>query len=147
MPKEVPHVPLYARLPSALQASSQSRTFVVPAVVQMVIDPSPLHCASVPEQGGKQVLSTVDVEDVRAAQLAPASASAQVPVTRMAVNWRRHVSVVTAWPHSVISRLQSFSASIGLRVFAPPPEEEPPLLDELDEVDELDELVDDPVPG
>ena len=117
-------MPLYARAPSALHASSQSRTFVVPAAVQTVIDPSPLQVASVPEHGGKHVSSTGEVEDVSSAQLALESASAQAPVTRIAVNWRVHVSVVTACPHSVMRRLQSFSALIGRRPLVPLPDDD-----------------------
>lgn len=89
-------MPLYARAPSALQASSQSRTFVVPAVVHTVIEPSPLHVARSPVQGGKQVVRIDDVDEVRSAQLPLESASAQAPVTRIPTNCRLQSSSVTA---------------------------------------------------
>lgn len=118
----------------------------MPAAVQIVIDPSPLQVASVPEHGGKHVSSTGDVEDVSCAQLALESASAHVPVTRIAVNWLAHVSIVTACPHSVMRRLQSFSALIGRRLLVPLPDDDgAPELELLEEDDEDDELVS--VPG
>jgi hypothetical protein len=128
-----------------LQASAQSRTFVVPAVVQMVIVPSPLHWASVPVQAGKQLVIAGDVDDIRSAQLAAARASAHVPVTRMAENCRRHASMVADCLHSVIKRPHSFSESIGRRVLGELPDEDAPLLDELEL--ELDDEDDEPVPG
>ena len=139
-------MPLYARAPSALHASSQSRTFVVPAVVQIVIEPSPLHVASVPEQGGKHVFSAGDVDDVRSAQLAADRASAHAPVTRMAVNCRRHVSIVMLCWHSSISLLQSFSELIGRRPPVPPDDDDDEEVDVPDPEPPEDELVL-PVPG
>ena len=129
-----------------MHASSQSSTFVVPAVVQIVIEPSPLHEASVPEHGGKHVSRSGDVDEVRSAQLPVASASAHAPVTRTAVNWLLHISIVMPCLHSLIRRVQSFSELIGLRPLVPPDDDDddelvvpvPELLDE--------ELVE-PVPG
>ena len=139
---ERPHVPLYARPRSALHACSQSRTFVVPAVVQTVSEPSPLQVASVPEHGGKHVSSTRDVEDSSSAQLALESASAQVPVTRIAVNWLLQSSIVTACPHSVMRRLQSFSALIGRRLLVPPPDDDvAPELELLEDDDDDDDVL------
>ena len=142
-PNESPHVPLYARAPSALQASSQSSTFVVPAAVQIVIEPSPLHVATVPSQGGKQVEMIGDVDDVRSAQLPVASASAQAPVTRTATNCRLQSSIVTACPHSWMSRVHSFSELIGRRPGVLPDDED----DVVPELELLDEELVDPVPG
>ncbi len=118
----------------------------MPAVVQIVIDPSPLQVATVPEQGGKHVSSTRDVEDSSSAQLALESASAQVPVTRTAVNCPLQSSIVTACRHSVMRRLQSFSALIGRRPLVPLPDDDvPPELELLEEEEDDDELVS--VPG
>jgi hypothetical protein len=118
---------------------------VVPAAVQIVIEPSPLQVASVPEHGGKQVSSTDDVDDVRSAQVAAESASAHVPVTRMPVNWVRHSLFVIGWAHSVTSRLQIFSPLIGRRAPAGTVVDPPSALDAPPELLEVESL--DPVPG
>jgi hypothetical protein len=126
-----------------LHAASQSTTFVAPAAVQIVIEPSPLHSASVPLHGGKQVLSTEEVDVVKSEQLALERASAQVPVTRIPENCTRQSEVVTACLHSEMSRLQSFSELIGRRKLAVPPlDDEDDVAPELLDVDPLD-----PVPG
>lgn len=144
-PYDKPHVPLYARFPSALHAASQSRTFVVPALVQIVIEPSPLHDARVPVQRGKHVSRTDEVEDVSSAQLALERASAHAPLTRRAVNCSWQSAIVTACLHSSISRVQSFSELIGRRPGVPPDDDD----DELDVPDPelLEEELVDPVPG
>jgi hypothetical protein len=77
-----------------------------------------------------------DVDDMRSEQLPAARASAQVEVTRIAVNWRRHVSIVTACLHSEMSRAQSFSELIGRRTLEEPDEVEPLELVEEDVVPE-----------
>lgn len=92
--------------------------------MQIVIEPSPLHEASIPEQGGKHVSITGEVDDMSSVQLPVASASEHAPVTRMAVNCRRHVSIVTLCLHSLISRLQSFSELIGRRPLPAPDDDE-----------------------
>lgn len=115
--------------------------FVVPDVVQIVIVPSPLHRASVPLHGGKQVVIAFEFDATSSAHDAAESASEQASVTSSAANWRRHSATVAVCPHSLMSRLHSFSAFTGRRPDTPP---EPDVLADPD--DELELLVLLPVP-
>jgi hypothetical protein len=85
-----PHVPLHAAAPCATQDAWQSATCDVPALVQIVIVPSPLHAARAPEHVGKHVVSTVLFEAPRSAQVALPIAAVHAAVTRSGPKLRRH---------------------------------------------------------